>query len=131
MKYGFACGVFDLFHPGHVLMLEECKKQCDYLIVALNSAQNLSPSKNQPIMNLEERRLILLSCRFVDEVIVYNSEAELLKIIQERQIDIRFLGEDYINMPITGSEVGIPIHFINRGHGYSTSVLIKRIKDRN
>jgi len=131
MKIGFTCGVFDLFHAGHVLMLQECKEHCDYLIVALNRAENISekinPSKKKPIYNLEERKLIMKSCRYVDEVLVYNSEEELLDILKSKKINIRFLGEDYKEKPITGENLNIKIHYTNRGHGLSTSLYRERI----
>ena len=134
MKIGFACGVFDLFHLGHALMLKECKQHCDYLILALNNGENFSnvvnPNKNLPIFSLHERIAILQSCRFVDEVITYSSENDLSNILSSRKIDIRFLGDDYKGKPITGSELNIEIHFIDRSHGFSTSNLIKKIMDR-
>src|ERR1700730_15699547 len=99
MKTGFACGVFDLFHAGHVLMLQECKEHCDHLIVALNTADNFSdeinPGKRKPILSLAERKLVVAGCRYVDEVLEYSSEEELIKILATKSIDIRFLGEDY------------------------------------
>lgn len=125
MKIGFACGVFDLFHAGHVLMLKECKEHCDYLIVALNRAENISsainPGKKKPLFTIEERKLIMASCRYVDEVLEYNSEEELLQIMKTKKIDVRFLGEDYKGKPITGGDLGIEIYYTNRGHGLSTS----------
>ncbi len=125
MKTGFACGVFDLFHAGHVLMLKECKEHCDYLIVALNKAENISaainPGKKKPLFTIEERKLIMASCRYVDEVLVYNSEEDLLEIMKSKKIDVRFLGEDYKGKAITGEELGIAIYYTNRGHGLSTS----------
>lgn len=99
MKTGFTCGVFDLFHAGHVLMLEECRRNCDFLIVALNKAENIDPlinsDKQVPVYSIEERVLIMKACRYVDEVVIYNSEEELLALMKSRKIDIRFLGEDY------------------------------------
>src|SRR5687767_13406011 len=131
MKIGFTCGVFDLFHAGHVLMLKECKQHCDYLIVALNRAENISPEinpgKEKPVYSLEERKLIMESCRFVDEVVVYNSEEELLQMMQEKKIAIRFLGEDYKGKKITGSELNIPIHYTDRSHGMSTSMYKRKM----
>lgn len=125
MKIGFACGVFDLFHAGHVLMLKECKEHCDYLIVALNRAENISekinPGKKPPIFSLEERKLIMASCRYVDEVVEYNSEEELLHLLKTKNINIRFLGEDYKGKPITGGDLNIEIYYTNRDHGLSTS----------
>jgi glycerol-3-phosphate cytidylyltransferase len=125
MTVGFACGVFDLFHAGHVLMLKECKAHCDYLIVALNRADNINPEinpgKSQPVFTLEERELIMQSCRYVDEVQVYNSEEELLSLLTNQKIDIRFLGDDYRGRKITGQELPIKVHYTDRSHGLSTS----------
>lgn len=135
MKIGFACGVFDLFHAGHVLMLKECKEHCDYLIVALNRAENITdkinPGKKSPLFSIEERKLIMASCRYVDEVLEYNSEEELLKILKSSNINIRFLGEDYNGKPITGGDLGIDIYYINRGHGLSTSYFKKLLLSNN
>jgi glycerol-3-phosphate cytidylyltransferase len=131
MKVGFACGVFDLFHAGHVLMLRECKEHCDYLIVAVNAAENYSdkinPGKRKPIFSLEERKLILENSRYVDHVLTYNSEEELLDILKSSGIQIRFLGEDYKNKPITGQDLGIEIWYTNRDHGISTTQIINRL----
>lgn len=131
MKIGFACGVFDIFHAGHVLMLKECKENCDYLIVAVNRAENLSsainPGKRKPVFSVEERKLILSNSRYVDEVVEYNSEDELYKILSTSRIDIRFLGDDYRQKRITGTELNIPIHYINRSHGFSTSFVVESI----
>lgn len=134
MKRGFACGMFDLFHVGHVRMLKECKEQCNYLIVALNKAENIdysiNPNKNKPIFSIEERIEIMEACKYVDEVITYNSEEELLNILKTKNINIRFLGDDYKGKSITGSELNIEIYYTNRSHGYSTSALIKQILAR-
>ena len=130
MKIGFTCGVFDLFHAGHVLMLKECKEQCDYLIVALNRAENLPPGKNIPIFNIEDRVKIIQCCSYVDKVLTYNSEDELTKILEQLKPAIRFLGEDYTDKPITGREFSEEIYFTNRSHGKSTSGYIQQILDR-
>jgi glycerol-3-phosphate cytidylyltransferase len=131
MKIGFTCGVFDLFHAGHVLMLQECKEHCDYLIIALNRAENISekinPNKKKPIFTIEERVLIMDSCKYVDEVLTYNSEEELLEILKNKKIDIRFLGDDYKGKPITGADLNIEIYYTNRSHGLSTSLYRSRL----
>jgi glycerol-3-phosphate cytidylyltransferase len=131
MKTGFACGVFDLFHAGHVLMLQECKQHCDYLIVALNTAENIdpliNPGKLKPVYSLEERVMIMKVCRYVDEVMTYSSEEELLNILRSGRIDIRFLGEDYRGKSITGGDLNIPIHFTDRSHGLSSTKFRARI----
>lgn len=125
MIKGFACGVFDLFHAGHVLMLKECKENCDYLVVGLNKAENIdkkiNPNKKPPLFSYEERKLILEACKYVDEVSGYNSEQELTKIMQNGNFQIRFLGEDYKGKPITAPEAIQIIVWIDRGHGLSSS----------
>jgi len=131
MRIGFACGMFDLFHAGHVLMLKECKEHCDYLIVALNKGENISaeinPGKRKPFYTIEERKLIMESCRFVDEVVVYDSEEALYQIMKTKNINIRFLGDDYKGKPITGSDLDMEIYYTNRDHGYSTTGILQRI----
>lgn len=133
MKIGLTCGVFDLFHAGHVLMLKECKENCDYLVVALNTAKNIdikiNPNKQAPIFTISERQLIMESCKYVDEVLIYNSEEELTNILKSRQIAIRFLGDDYRNKPITGAELTAEIYYTNRAHGLSTSHYKKLIQN--
>lgn len=132
MKVGFACGVFDLFHAGHVLMLEECKQNCDYLIVAVNTAENIDPSinpgKRKPVYSFKERMLILSSVRYVDEVLHYSNEDELLELMKSRKIDVRFLGDDYKGKKITGEELNIPVHYTDRSHGISTSLVRKKVE---
>ena len=135
MKIGFACGIFDLFHAGHVLMLKECKSKCDYLIVAVNSGKNIdlriNPGKTKPVFNLEERKLIVAACRYVDKVVEYSSEEELLALLVNLKINIRFLGDDYKGRPITGSNLPIEINYTDRSHGLSTSGYLKAIRNQN
>ena len=132
MKIGFACGVFDLFHAGHVLMLKECREHCDFLIVAINSGvafdSKINPGKTAPVYSLEERVLIMESSRYVDEVLVYSSESELLEILVSKRIDIRFLGEDYKGKEVTGAHLSKELHYTNRAHGLSSSLYNRIIK---
>jgi glycerol-3-phosphate cytidylyltransferase len=134
MKIGFTCGVFDLFHAGHVLMLEECRAHCDYLIVALNTAENINPQinpgKNKPVFTIEERVKIMQAVKFVDEVITYSSEDELLDILKTKHIGIRFLGDDYRGKPITGADLPMEFYYTDRSHGLSTSGYLARIRER-
>ncbi|MCU0435167.1 MAG: adenylyltransferase/cytidyltransferase family protein [Bacteroidia bacterium] len=134
MKKGFTCGVFDLFHAGHVLMLEECRAHCDYLIVALNTAENINPQinpgKNKPVFTIQERVKIMQAVRYVDEVLTYRSEEELLHILQTNNISIRFLGDDYKDRPITGADLNMEFYYTDRSHGLSTSGYIRRIRER-
>ena len=130
MKTGFTCGVFDLFHAGHVRMLAECKAHCDYLIMALNRAENLPAGKNVPIFSIEERVELLEACKLVDEALTYNSEEELTALLQELRPSVRFLGTDYSDKPITGREFSDEIYFTDRSHGKSTSGYIANILKR-
>lgn len=134
MKIGFTCGVFDLFHAGHVLMLEECRAHCDYLIVALNTAEHINPTinpgKNKPIYTLAERVKIMQAVRCVDEVLTYSTEDELLHLLQTKHIGIRFLGDDYKGRPITGGDLPMEIYYTDRSHGLSTSGYLRRIQER-
>lgn len=135
MKVGFACGVFDLFHAGHVMMLQECKEHCDYLIVAVNSTKNIdytiNPNKNKPIYSLEHRVLILENSRYVDKVLVYDSEEELEEILKKEKIDIRFLGTDYKGKAITAPDAVKEVYYTNRDHGLSTSKIRSLIEKNN
>lgn len=133
MKKGFVCGVFDMYHAGHVLMLKECKKNCDYLVVALNKAENIdysiNPNKTKPLYSIEERLMIMESCSFVDEVLTYNSEEELYSLMENLNLGVRFLGDDYKGKLITGSDLNIPIYYTDRSHGLSTSKYKKLLFD--
>jgi glycerol-3-phosphate cytidylyltransferase len=130
MKVGFVCGVFDLFHAGHVRMLAECKAHCDYLIVALNVAEDLPKGKNVPIFSISERIEIMEACKFADKVVYYKSELELSDCLREVKPDVRFLGEDYKGKEITGIEFSNEIYYTNRQHGLSTSSYINEIVNR-
>ena len=134
MKKGFACGVFDLYHPGHVLMLEECKTQCDHLTVAINTAEafdyDINPGKRKPIFTAEERKTVLSSIKYVDVVCFYSSEEELTKIMQNGAFDVRFLGDDYKGKPITAAAAIPEIYYTNRNHGFSTTLFFDRIRER-
>ena len=131
MKIGFVASAFDLLHAGHILMLKEAKKHCDYLICGLHIDPSIERSeKNKPIQSFFERNIQLSAVKYVDEIIPYGFEDELYTILITNHIDIRFLGDDYRDKnKFTGSNLPIPIHYIERGHGYSTSELRNRIID--
>lgn len=132
-RVGLTCGVFDLFHAGHVIMLQECKEHCDHLVVAINKAENIdsriNPGKQPPVFPYEQRKLIMEHCDLVDEVIGYNSEEELLEILAQYKPQVRFLGDDYKGRPITGGELSEEVYYTNRDHGLSTSRFKKAIAD--
>lgn len=136
MKIGFTAGTFDLFHAGHVLMLEECKKVCDYLIVGiLTDPTTDRPEKNKPVQSIVERQIQVSGCRYVDDVIIYQTEKELEEILSCLDIDIRITGADYKDQPITGSGIctkrQIEIYYNKRDHNLSTSSLRKRVHQSN
>ena len=121
-KTGVIAGNFDVLHPGYIHLFNECKEHCNTLIVMLHEDPSLERSqKLKPILTLEERILILSSLNQVDEIISYKTEAELLILLKNHKIDIRFLGDDYKNKEFTGMELNITIHYLDRSHGWSTT----------
>ena len=134
MKKGFTCGAFDLCHAGHMLVFKECKEVCDYLIVGLQSDPSIDRpgEKNKPVMSLEERTVILEGIKYVDQVVIYNTEAELYDLLKKNElgIDIRIIGADWKGKPYTGHDLPIPMYFNTRDHGFSTSALRKRVYEQ-
>lgn len=130
MIKGFTCGSFDLLHAGHCLMLQEAKTKCDYLIVGLQSDPTIDrPDKNKPVQSVEEREIQLESCRYVDKVIVYDTEKELVGLLKGLAPDVRILGKDWKGKKFTGWELPTVNYFNSRGHGYSSTELRNRIKN--
>jgi glycerol-3-phosphate cytidylyltransferase len=128
LKIGFTCSTFDLFHAGHIIMLEEAKKQCDHLIVGLQTDPTIDrKEKNKPVQTVFERYIQLKSCKFVDEVVVYATEKELKDILLSYPIDVRILGQEYEGKEFTGSELDIPCYFNKRKHSFSTTELRQRV----
>lgn len=134
-RIGFVASTFDLLHAGHCLMLFDAKRQCDTLVAALQVDPSIDrPEKNRPIMSLHERYLVLKSIRFVDQIVTYRSEKDLLEILENIKPDIRILGSDYKYTPekIVGAEHCKEIYFHDRTtHNFSTSNLRQRIIDAN
>ena len=129
MKKGITFGAFDLFHAGHVMMLEEAKTVCDYLIVCIQSDPSLDrKEKNKPVQSIVERVIQVSGCRYTDEVIIYNTEADLLDILDAVDWDVRILGEEYNDKDFTGREQTLEkCHFNKRSHNFSSSELRKRV----
>ena len=129
MKKGITFGAFDLFHAGHVLMLEEAKAVCDYLIVCIQSDSSLDrEEKNKPVQSVIEREIQVSGCRFVDEVIIYDTEADLLNIIGQVDWDVRIIGEEYKDKDFTGRDQTLErCHFNKRPHTFSSSELRERV----
>ena len=131
---GFIASSFDIYHPGYVLMLKECKDNCDYLVVALHdNPKSANQDKNSPIMSLHERFLVLKSIRYIDEVAPYKSESDLVNLLHFYNPDIRFLGSDYKSLEnrkkISGYSVCENIYYVDRFHDYSSSSIRKKIYD--
>jgi glycerol-3-phosphate cytidylyltransferase len=130
MKIGFTCSTFDLFHAGHIMMLKEAKSHCDYLIVGLQTDPTIDrpDTKNKPIQSLFERFVQLSSCRYVDEIIPYSTEKELMDILLSYPIDVRILGEEYKDKHFTGRELDIEMYYNSRKHSFSTTSLRQRVQ---
>ena len=129
MKKGITFGAFDLFHAGHVLMLEEAKAVCDYLIVCIQTDPSLDrEEKNKPVQSIIEREIQVSGCRFVDEVIIYDTEVDLLNIIGQVDWDVRIIGEEYKDKDFTGRDQTLErCHFNKRSHIFSSSELRERV----
>ena len=134
INVGFTCGAFDLLHPGHLVMLKQCKDRCDWLIVGLHTDPSIDrPEKNKPIQTMYERWIQLNSCVYVDQIIPYDTEHDLFNMMATLDINIRFVGSDHRDSMITGDAIcdvrKIAIVFNDRYHDYSSSYLRERIKN--
>lgn len=119
---GIIAGNFDVIHPGYIYMFNECAENCEKLIVLLHSDPSIErPEKLKPILSVSERMSILLSLKQIHEVLVYETEEDLLSLIKWVNPDVRFLGDDYMNKSYTGDKLNIPVHFLDRAHGWSTT----------
>ena len=132
-RIGITFSTFDLFHAGHIAMLSEAKNHCDYLIVGLQTDPTIDrpDSKNPPVQSLLERQIQVSACRFVDEIVVYQTEQDLEDILLTLPIDVRILGVEYANKDFTGLVVcqqrGIELVFNGRDHSFSSSNLRERV----
>ena len=135
MKVGFTCSTFDLFHAGHIMMLKEARAQCDYLIVGLQTDPTIDrpDTKNKPVQSMFERFVQLDACKYVDEIIPYSTEKELVDILLSYPINVRILGDEYENKHFTGRQecinLGIQFYFNKRNHSFSTTELRQRVVD--
>jgi len=132
MKVGITFSAFDLFHAGHVKMLEEAKSKCDYLIVGLQLDPSIDrPEKNKPTQSIVERYVQLRACKYIDEVIPYITEEDLIDVLSSFKIDLRIIGEEYKEKEFTGKNYcktkGIEIYYNKRDHRFSSSALINQI----
>lgn len=132
---GITCSTFDLLHAGHIIMLEECKKHCDYLICALQVDPTIDrPEKNKPIQSLVERYIQLDAVKYVDKIIPYSTEEELDTIFSSLDLDVRIIGEEYKEKEFTAKRIcqkrGIRIIYNKREHEFSTTNLRKKIYEK-
>jgi glycerol-3-phosphate cytidylyltransferase len=132
LKIGIVFSQFDILHAGHIAMLSEAKNHCDYLIAGLqNNAQWDRPEKNSPIQSIVERQISLSAVRFVDEIVVYNTEKDLEDILLTLPVDVRILGVEYMEKDFTGRAIcekrKIELVFNSRDHSFSSSSLRKRV----
>ena len=130
MRIGVIAGNFDVIHPGYVAMFKECQSNCDRFFILLHDDPSIErPEKLKPVLSVEDRR-VMLSFMMPDCIILtYNTEGELRMLLKSINPDVRFLGDDYIGSTYTGIELAIPIHYINRSHGWSTTKFKKLIAD--
>ena len=128
IKVGFTCSTFDLLHAGHVIMLQEAKSMCDYLIVGLliDPTIDRPTTKQKPVQTPFERYVQLSACRYVDEIIPFSTEQEIVDMILAIQPDIRIVGEEYRDTEHTGKGL-CNIYYNSRKHSFSTTDLRKRV----
>ena len=134
LKVGITFSQFDLLHAGHVAMLAEAKQHCDYLICGLQNNANADRlEKNPPSQSIVERQIALSAVRFVDEIIVYNTEKDVEDILLTLPVDVRILGVEYMEKEFTGRAIcekrGIQLVFNSRDHSFSSSSLRKRVHE--
>ena len=134
-KIGITFSTFDMLHAGHVAMLSEAKNHCDYLICGLQTDPTIDrpDTKNKPVQSIVERQIQLAACRYVDEVVVYQTEQDLIDLLLILPIDVRVLGVEYEDKEYTGKQEcwqrGIECIFNGRDHSFSSSSLRKRVAE--
>ena len=122
MVKGVIAGNFDVIHPGYIKTFKECKENCDHFTILLHSDPTIErPTKLKPILTIEERMEVLYSIKYVNQIKVYTYENELIELLKNGEFNVRFLGDDYIDKDFTGRSLNIPIHYISRAHGWSTT----------
>jgi len=132
-RIGITFSTFDMLHAGHIAMLSEAKNHCDYLIAGLQTDPTIDrpDTKNRPVQSIVERQIQLAACRYVDEVVVYQTEQDLVDLLLILPLDVRVLGVEYEGRHFTGRDEcehrGIECIFNARDHSFSSSSLRKRV----
>jgi glycerol-3-phosphate cytidylyltransferase len=135
MKIGITFSAFDLLHAGHIKMLEDAKRECDYLIAALQTDPTIDrPEKNRPSQSVVERYIQLNGCKHVNEIVPYATEQDLEDILRSFKIDVRIIGDEYRDKDFTGraycEEKGIELYFNVRDHRFSSSSLRREVAEK-
>jgi glycerol-3-phosphate cytidylyltransferase len=125
VKIGFIASSFDLLHAGHIIALREAKENCDFLVVGFN----VEPETKKPVQSAKERLIQLRAVKYVDMIVPYYREQQMYEYLKNSNVNIRFLGDDYIGKSFTGDDLRIEIRYLSRSHGYSTTELKDRIKN--
>ena len=127
---GVIAGNFDVLHPGYLKMFQEIEKKCERLFILLQEDPTIErPEKKKPILSVDERREMLKQFTWYHTILTYNTESELLFLLKSINPDVRFLGDDYIGKTYTGFELNIPIIYLDRSHGWSTTKFKQAIAD--
>ena len=125
---GFTCSCFDLMHAGHCLMLEDSKRQCDILVIGLQTDPTIDRSwKNKPIQSYKEREIVIKSNKWIDYIIKYQTEQDLINILDYLKPNVRIIGSDYLGKDFTGKEMDIKIYYHKRDYPYSSTIMRRRI----
>ncbi|MCZ6502241.1 MAG: adenylyltransferase/cytidyltransferase family protein [Gammaproteobacteria bacterium] len=132
-KVGITFGAFDLFHAGHILMLQEAKTICDHLIVCIQTDPSIDRNeKNAPVQSIVERQIQVTACKYVDEIIVYDTEDDVMEILKSVDWDVRILGDEYRDQPFTGREETLDkCYFNRRPHNFSSAELRLRVVQKS
>jgi len=130
MKKGVIAGNFDIMHPGYIKMFKECAENCDCLVVLLHTDPSIErPHKLKPILTVEERKEMLYELKSICDIFTYTYEEQLLDLLKLGEFNVRFLGDDYKGKPFTGDDLNIPVYYLNRDHGWSTTKFKKLISE--
>jgi glycerol-3-phosphate cytidylyltransferase len=122
MTKGVIAGNFDVMHPGYIKIFKEAAANCDCLIVLLHTDPSIErPHKLKPILSIDERKEMLFELKSICDIFTYTYEEQLLDLLKMGEFDVRFLGDDYKGKPFTGDCLNIPIYYLNRDHGWSTT----------
>ena len=128
MKRGWTCGTFDVLHAGHIELFKDAKSKCDYLIVGLQIDPTIDRDyKNKPIQTVDERFIMLQAIKYIDEIVIYETEKDLYTLLKELKPDLRINGNDWEGKEYTGYDLNIPHHFHHRYHNWSTTNMRERI----